>query len=320
MDSKHFQDVMDQFNTYKHIYVMQMTCDDCHNFELDGFFNENTTGKFEIEYLTIEHFDPTTLESNDVPQFSASALAGSQNSLVYAMIYPYHYFTPSLQLLTGMTQIQQLFLQHLDSWSNGLPSLSSLTSLRFLSLLDGNIGVVEPHTFNGLPDLQTLFMDRCNIYAMEPFAFSTLASLEQISLSFNNLTVVEEHTFQNLSSLHILNLGNSGIEEVLDNFEGADANIQILLHNNNIRTLPETTWKPLIEKILATVPAQGSIEVSNNPLDCGCDVKWLIVDLGLVDPRAPRLFNNARCADGSSLYDLDPDYLAFFCPDEPEMI
>ena len=26
-------------------------------------------------------------------------------------------------------------------------------------------------------------------------------------------------------------------------------------------------------------PSQGVIDVANNRLDCGCDVKWLIVDL-----------------------------------------
>ena len=59
-DAAQFQAVMDKFNSYKEIYVMQMTCDNCWDFELDGFFHENTTGKFEIEYLDVEHFDSTT--------------------------------------------------------------------------------------------------------------------------------------------------------------------------------------------------------------------------------------------------------------------
>ena len=40
--------------------MCQMTCDNCWDFELDGLFHENTTGKFEIQYFTVEDFEPTT--------------------------------------------------------------------------------------------------------------------------------------------------------------------------------------------------------------------------------------------------------------------
>jgi len=107
-----------------------------------------------------------------------------------------------------------------------------------------------------------------------------------------------------------VNLGESGIEEVEDSFEGASTDIQILLQGNFIRRLPEATWRPLTERILHTPLAQGQIDLNWNPLDCGCDVKWLIVDLG-----APEVFVNARCANGDNLLDLDPEILEFFCPD-----
>jgi len=310
-DVAKFSSVLAQFDTYTQIYVMQMSCEHCFNFELDAYFNEETTGKFEISYFTLEHFDATSLAGNE-EQFTESALVGSQTSLTYAKIYPYHYFTPSLRLLAGMTELEELYLQRLDTSLAGLPDLSSLTNLKFLSLLDGNLGSVSATNFAGLDVLSSLYLDRCHITTLEPGSFSNLSSLNHLSMEFNNFTHVPAKTFVNLPALVRLNMGGGSIETVGDNFEDANPNIQILLHDNHITTLPEETWRSLVEKMLNTPLSQGVIDVANNPLDCGCDVKWLIVDL-----KAPQVFRNARCANGENLVDLDPDVLEFFCPTSP---
>jgi len=306
-DSEAFQGVMDQFDTYNQIYVMQMTCDNCWDFELDGLFHENTTGKFEMQYFTVEDFEPTTLGVEH--QFSGRALETSRASLLYAKLTPFHYFTPDLHFLSGMVALEQLYLQHLDSDLLGLPDWGTLTNLRFLSLLDGNFGSLSSSTFSGLELLSTLFLDRCQISSLGEATFSSLPALTHLSLSHNNFTKVPSGTFNGTSSLLLVNLGESGIEEVEDSFDGASTDIQILLQGNFIRTLPEVTWRPLTERILHTPLAQGQVDLYGNPLDCGCDVKWLIVDLG-----APEVFVNARCANGDNLLDLDPEILEFFCP------
>jgi len=106
-----------------------------------------------------------------------------------------------------------------------------------------------------------------------------------------------------------LSLGYNNIEEVNDVFEGASANLQILLQYNNIKTLEETSWRPFVSKVLASPTSQGLIDLDHNDLDCGCDVKWIVSEL-----KAPWIFRNARCATGEMLVDMDPAYLDFFCP------
>merc|ERR1719153_1577299 len=160
-DALQFQSVMDQFDYYQDIYVMQMTCDGCWDHQLDGFFNENTTGKFHIQYLALEHFETTTLpDSSD--QFSEFGLLGSKDSLVYAKLYPYHYFSPSPYFLSGMKKLEHLELHNLDTAQTGLPNWSTLSSLRLLSLLDGNFGSISQGMLHGLDKLDALFLDRCH--------------------------------------------------------------------------------------------------------------------------------------------------------------
>merc|ERR1712179_511001 len=87
-------------------------------------------------------------------------------------------------------------------------------------------------------------------------------------------------TFSNMESLAILNMGDNFINEIQDDFSGISANTQLLLQNNQIRQLNETAFRPLVEKIMNTPLATGLIDLENNPLDCSCDVKWIIIDLG----------------------------------------
>lgn len=307
-DAAQFSSILSQFDSYTQIYVMHMSCDGCYNFQLDAFFNEDTTGRFEFQYFTLEHFDTTSL-AGDEEQFTETALAGSRESLRYVKVYPYHYFSPSLTLLAGMDSLEELYLQRLDTSLQGLPDFSSLSNLKFLSLLDGNLGSVSANNFEGLTGLNSLFLDRCQISSLESGSFSNLTSLTQLSLSSNNFTSIPGGTFVNLSSLVILSLGGSHVQTIEDTFEGANPNIQILLQDNQLTTLPEATWRPLVERMMSTPLTQGVIDVANNRLDCGCDVKWLIVDL-----QAPKVFRNAVCANGDNLEDLDPAVLEFFCP------
>ena len=47
---------------------------------------------------------------------------------------------------------------------------------------------------------------------------------------------------------------------------------------------------------------------SGNPLQCGCDIEWI-----LVDPVILSKFASAQCADGTFLTDLDPAYYEHLC-------
>lgn len=136
-----------------------------------------------------------------------------------------------------------------------------------------------------------------------------LTRLNQLSLSFNKLETLAPKTFSNLPNLSILNLGNNLFEEIAEDFSGLSANTQILLHNNNFRILSESTFRNFVERVMKIPLATGLIDLDNNPLECGCDVKWIVSEL-----KATGVMRNARCANGIPLAEVDPEYLDFFCP------
>ena len=67
------------------------------------------SGRFNFSFVTVEHFEPTSLASGDV-QFSGTAWGGSRESLLYLSVDPYHYFSPSIDFLKG----RQLSFRQID--------------------------------------------------------------------------------------------------------------------------------------------------------------------------------------------------------------
>ncbi|XP_023333941.1 SLIT and NTRK-like protein 4 [Eurytemora carolleeae] len=304
-----FQQVFDEFDSYDKIYVLEMTCDQCWNFGFDGVLNENTTGRFEITYFTLEHFEST--QNISTQQFTSTAFKSSRDSLQYLYFDPYNFITPDQNILTGLKNLTQLKLHGLNAQSSNLPSFSSLENLRFLSLSDGSLQTINSDTFKGLEYLTSLFIDNSQVNSIESGTFLNLTSLTHLSITFNCVEIIKKGTFGNLPSLSILNIGDNKIKEIQGNLDEISANTKVLLHNNYIRQLNESTWRGLTEKILYTPLAQGVIDLENNPLDCGCDVKWIIVEL-----QAAEVFSNARCYNGQDLVEVDPGVLEFFCPDK----
>jgi len=303
-----FNNVLNQFDTFNKIFVMEMTCDECSNFVLDGYFNENTTGRFEISYFTLEHFDPSEVIPS-LEQFSETSFKGSRESLLYLKLDANHFFTPATDFLLGMTGLQELQLHGLDSMSTSLPALSPLSSLRLLSLSEGSFPTLTAGNFAGLEQLMTLFIDNSQVETIAPDTFMNLTRLNQLSLSFNKLETLAPKTFSNLPNLSILNLGNNLFQEIAEDFSGLSANTLILLHNNKFRILSESTFRNFVERVMKIPLATGLIDLDNNPLECGCDVKWIVSDL-----KATGVMRNARCANGIPLAEVDPEYLDFFCP------
>ena len=62
-----------------------------------------------------------------------------------------------------MDNLNQLRLQGLDVGSYPLPSFSSLSNLRFLSLSEGRFEFVTGDTFTDLDQLQVLYMDQSQV-------------------------------------------------------------------------------------------------------------------------------------------------------------
>lgn len=308
-----FKSVLDKFDSYTNIDDMEMVCVNCYNFQFDGILDNSTTGRFNIKNMTFIDFEA----SDDVlgDQFTDSAFSGSQNSLEYLMIKPYHYFTPSQNMLKGLAKLKELVLYGVDSRINGFPDLSSLSSLNKLELHNSYIDILNVPEFSQHPTINSIKIASSEIHQIQS-GFNNNTQMEYLAITGNNITSITKGTFSNLPSLITLDLSNNNLDSIADNFVNVAAGAQIVLNGNKLTTLPEETWKDFITRKLA-LPTNGTmplmpVMVEDNPLDCGCDIKWLVVDLPLAVP----LFQNAVCANGVPLTQVDADVINFFCPDK----
>ena len=83
---------------------------------------------------------------------------------------------------------------------------------------------------------------------------------------------------------------------------------EVNLEDNAITQLTEENFRPFVEGVLNTADATGKIFLKGNPLECSCDLKWLVADLNGVG-----VFEGAVCADGTPLEEVDADTINDQC-------
>ncbi|XP_030849989.1 toll-like receptor 3 [Strongylocentrotus purpuratus] len=177
-----------------------------------------------------------------------------------------------LQSLVNL-DMRDSFLQISDLWNknanaslfDGLLDLIhlDLSSNRFLSDL-------PPGIFGQLSVLQELNLDYCEIRNLHPLVFSGLESLQNLSLKGNNIQHIHDDVLSGLVQLKSINFEGNRIaylEELMfsDNWKLTN----LSLADNRLTSLNQSTLKPIFSSI-------SSLDLSMNPIDCNCDLKWLI--------------------------------------------
>lgn len=124
-------------------------------------------------------------------------------------------------------------------------ALGTLPRLESLKIGQNDFEIIEEGSFFGLPFLRKLDISGCkNLNKIQPGAFAANPNLESITITSNKL----------LSDI------SDGVFSDLPNIKSVD------LRNNAFETIRES-WLPW-EKL-------KSFEVSDNPLYCDCEMKWL---------------------------------------------
>eukprot|EP00057_Strongylocentrotus_purpuratus_P012373 XP_011666847.1 PREDICTED: toll-like receptor 3 [Strongylocentrotus purpuratus] len=166
----------------------------------------------------------------------------------------------SLTYLWDATANASLFdglldLIHLDLSSN--PSLSFVSDL-------------PPEIFRSLSVLQELNLDFCDITNLHPLVFSGLESLQKLSLKGNNIQNIHDDVLSGLGQIKSIDFEENRIaylEELMFSNNWKLTNLS--LANNRLTRLVQSTFEPVFSFI-------SSLDLSMNPIDCNCDLKWLI--------------------------------------------
>eukprot|EP00057_Strongylocentrotus_purpuratus_P006921 XP_011661395.1 PREDICTED: relaxin receptor 2-like [Strongylocentrotus purpuratus] len=167
---------------------------------------------------------------------------------------------------------------------------------------------LPPGMFRQLSVLQELNLDYCDITNLHPLVFSGLESLETLSLKGNNIQHIHDDVLSGLGQIESINLEGNRIaylEELMFSNNWKLTNLS--LANNRLTRLNQSTFKPIFSSILL-------LDLSTNPIDCNCEMEWLIDWLN--EPIRLKNKNETICSSASleplrekPLLDFDPNEL-----------
>ncbi|XP_063595290.1 oplophorus-luciferin 2-monooxygenase non-catalytic subunit-like [Penaeus indicus] len=177
-----------------------------------------------------------------------------------------------------------------------LPLFTSLVSLKL--------------SMNWLPDfpslqssvLQHIELDKNSFNNIPADGFTSLTNVETISCSNNHLQRILPGTFSDLPFLQELHLDHNQLSQIpqgaIAGFKGGLLNLQ----ENSLKVLEEEVFRPFVQ-------GGTTVALNGNPLSCGCDIAWLVVNGAFMD----LISEGTTCSDGEFLSDLDPAIFQDLC-------
>ena len=166
-----------------------------------------------------------------------------------------------------------------------------LISLTRLSLTDSGIQSITQDALDTVTELTELTLQDNQIQHLPARVFEKLTNLEFLDLDNNLITSSSPDAFYGLDSLIFLSLGGNAYFPV--NVISPLNNLKyLILRDNNYTTLNPFTFQQLSNLTL--------IDLTDNPLDCNCELQWLsyAANYGIEVQRA-------LCASPSSLMGSD---------------
>lgn len=230
--------------------------------------------------------------------------------------------TPSFPLLHNLAELHI----GLNSFNNlSEDAFSGLGKLNGLDLGGAGLQAVSENSFRGLPGLRTLVLADNKLTRVPTRQLAALTRLEDLTIGQNEMQILEAGAFRGLTHLRRLDVsGAYRLERVERGALRDNLNLETLILSSNKRLseLDESALAGLpnlrhlvlrdnalttLHESLATWPALKKLDVSDNPLDCTCQLLWLRELL------ARRNESIALCATPSTLKERP---LASLAPDE----
>nr|XP_045601376.1 oplophorus-luciferin 2-monooxygenase non-catalytic subunit-like [Procambarus clarkii] len=253
------------------------------------------------------YFSRMVLIFNNITLIEEGTLETMYNSLEYfhiSEIYDgdYQWPLPDLAKFTSLIEIG------INGPYETLPVLesSSLTSV-FLGMR--KLVSLPDNLFTSTPNLQFITFQETNVNSIQGNTFKLLSSLKKIEITRSGLASLTEASLAFGSpDMEYINIISNPIETIeAGAFQGLSGSVTVNVSHNLLEQLTENVFSELLKNTTET------IDVSNNPLLCGCDLYWLInitdADLNRLKGLLP------SCAIENGVYDRDTlvDFMKYQC-------
>ncbi|EEC00273.1 membrane glycoprotein LIG-1, putative [Ixodes scapularis] len=204
------------------------------------------------------------------------------------------------------------FLVSISLFKNALSSfdfkgISSFPKLLTLNLGKNKLRTIPAQAFSH-PTLEALVLSENPIVSVGAKAFAGLRELRELFLSGTRLTTLGDNSMKILSIQPglTINLADSLISSISRTAFTGTAPQRLDLSGNNLTTLSEDVFRPLLYRMLRSPRKFGEVPMiglGNNPLSCyGCSFRWL------VPLRTSRgynsMLNGFACRDGTPFHRL----------------
>ena len=152
----------------------------------------------------------------------------------------------NLSIFRGLVHLQVIDISSNDVCTLPLGLFPILPKLQFLNLGNNKISVVESGVFRGLDSLERLYLDHNVMSKLPNDVLASMGKLYKLFLNSNFLQYLGEGLFENTTSLRNLTLAD-----------------------NQITCFSQKTFAPIRSTL-------EYIDISRNPIQCSCQIKWLI--------------------------------------------
>ncbi|XP_071546868.1 oplophorus-luciferin 2-monooxygenase non-catalytic subunit-like [Panulirus ornatus] len=252
-----------------------------------GTLREGDLGTATFQEIWITEGALTTVQPN--------ALSESFSTAKY-LVFNYNSISEfPFSQLSSFTNLLSLDLRHNNL--KGFPGLNS-TTLQSLYFTKNPLGHLPVDAFVNTPALSDIQLSQTGIHDLESGTFSGLPNLRNVALGGNHLTSLRENSVEFDNRKGLVDVGCNDIHTVAANAFPGLIKGWVYIHHNHLTELAESAWWTLLNN-------GGYVDAFDNPLQCGCDVAWLVRNSTLLH----EVDIYTTCANGVPLRSLDPaDY------------
>jgi len=167
--------------------------------------------------------------------------------------------------------------------------------------------------FKALPQLNSKTLEifevtNANVSSLHSETFHKTTKVSTINLHGNQIGTIEAKTFKLQDGGNSIDIGDNLIGEIAHKAFVLPAtteslSLELRLYNNRLTTLDEGVFGSVF-------PYVTRFSIQGNPLECGCDLVWLMSSPAYWSTVT---YYSPSCADGRLLADLDLEYYSSVC-------